>query len=247
MASLKFIIGIIGNITAVLVFASPIKTFWWVVKKKSTENYNGIPYIATLLNASLWTFYGHLKPGGLLLETVNGIGVVLQLIFVTLFVIYAPQDMKVKTAYMVGIFNVVFPGSVIAITLLSIHERNKQLTIIGILCVGLAVGMYASPLLSMKTVIKTMSVKYMPFSLSFFLFLNAGIWCGYSILTKDCFVGVPNAVGFALGLVQLIIYAIYKYKSKVSDKPDDVMKEEGPTQLVKVVLEVQVNDEEAKL
>nr|POE45350.1 bidirectional sugar transporter sweet16 [Quercus suber] len=190
MASLKFIIGIIGNITAVLVFASPIKTFWWVVRKKSTENYSGVPYVATLLNVCLWTFYGHLKPGGLLLETVNGIGIVLQLIFVTLFLIYAPKDMKVKTAYMVGIFNVVFPGSVIAITLLSIHERNKQLTIIGILCVGLAVGMYASPLLSMKTVIKTKSVKYMPFSFSFFLFVNAGIWCGYSILTKDCFVGV---------------------------------------------------------
>lgn len=39
--------------------------------------------------------YGHLKPGGLRLETVNGIGVVLQLIFVTLFLIYAPKDKKV--------------------------------------------------------------------------------------------------------------------------------------------------------
>lgn len=58
---------------------------------------------------------------------------------------------------------------------------------------------------------------------------------------------MPSAIGFALGLVQLIIYSIYTYKSKVSDKPDDVMKEEGPTQLVKGVLEVQANDEEAKL
>ena len=58
---------------------------------------------------------------------------------------------------------------------------------------------------------------------------------------------VPNAIGFALGLVQLIIYSIYKYKPKVSDKPEDVMKEEGPTQLVKGIPEVQANDEEAKL
>ena len=77
------------------IFLSYRKTFWWVVRKKSTENYSGIPYVATLLNACLWTFYGHLKPGGLLLETVNGIGIVLQLIFVTLFLIYAPKDMKV--------------------------------------------------------------------------------------------------------------------------------------------------------
>ena len=76
-------------------FLSYRKTFWWVVKKKSTENYNGIPYITMLLNTCLWTFYGLRKPGGLLLVTINGIGDVLQIIFVTLFLIYAPKDKKV--------------------------------------------------------------------------------------------------------------------------------------------------------
>ena len=66
-------------------------------KKRSTESYNRIPYISicTLLNACLWTFYGLLKPGGLLLVTVNGVGTILQIIFVTLFLIFAPKDKKV--------------------------------------------------------------------------------------------------------------------------------------------------------
>ncbi|XP_028065293.1 bidirectional sugar transporter SWEET16-like [Camellia sinensis] len=96
MASLSFIIGIIGNIISILVFASPIGTFKGVVKKKSTENYNGLPYITTLLSTSLWTFYGILKPGGLLILTVNGAGAVLQFIYVTLFLVYAPRDIKVN-------------------------------------------------------------------------------------------------------------------------------------------------------
>jgi solute carrier family 50 protein (sugar transporter) len=40
------------------------------------------------------------------------------------------------------------------------------------------------------TVVKTRSVEYMPFFLSFFLFLNGGIWSVYSLLVKDYFIGV---------------------------------------------------------
>lgn len=74
------------------------KTFAQVVKKKSTENYEGFPYITTLLSTSLWTFYGILKPGGLLVMTVNGAGAALQLSYVILFLIYAPKDKKVPLA-----------------------------------------------------------------------------------------------------------------------------------------------------
>lgn len=71
-------------------------TFRRVVKKKSTENYKGLPYITTFLSTSLWTFYGLLKPNGLLIVTVNAAGAVLQFVYVTLFLIYAPKDIKVK-------------------------------------------------------------------------------------------------------------------------------------------------------
>ena len=71
-------------------------TFWQVVKKKSTENYEALPYITTLLCTSLWVFYGFLKnKDGLLIVTVNGVGAVSQLEYVTLFLIYAPKEIKV--------------------------------------------------------------------------------------------------------------------------------------------------------
>ncbi|KAA8545190.1 hypothetical protein F0562_019921 [Nyssa sinensis] len=211
MASFSFIIGIIGNVISILVFASPIGTFKRVVKKKSTENYKGLPYITTLLSTSLWTFYGLLKPGGLLVVTVNGAGAVMQFIYVTLFLIYAPKDIKVKSMKLVAILNVGFLGLVIAVTLLAIHG-SLRLTIVGVLCAALTIGMYASPLSVMRMVIKTQSVEYMPFFLSFFLFLNGGVWAAYAVFVKDYYIGVPNAIGFVLGSAQLIIYVLYMNK-----------------------------------
>ncbi|GAY54452.1 Bidirectional sugar transporter SWEET [Citrus sinensis] len=224
MASLSFFVGIIGNVISLLVFASPIKTFWQIVKKKSTESYKGVPYITTLMSTCLWTFYGVMKPGGLVVATVNGAGAALQFIYVSLYLIYAPKDKKVKTAKLVAILDVGFLGAVIAITLLAMHG-NLRLTFVGILCAALTIGMYASPLAVMTTVIRTKSVKYMPFLLSFFLFLNAGVWSVYSVLVKDIYIGVPNAVGFVLGAAQLILYMIYKNKTPLPTKSMDSVKE----------------------
>ena len=42
------------------------------------------------------------------------------------------------------------------------------------------------------TVIKTKSVEYMPFLLSFFLFVNAGVWSIYAVLVKDIYIGVSS-------------------------------------------------------
>ncbi|KAL4377652.1 hypothetical protein GQ457_02G036470 [Hibiscus cannabinus] len=235
-ASLSFIIGIIGNVISILVFASPIKTFWWVVKKKSTENYKGVPYITTLLSTSLWTFYGIINPDGLLVMTVNGAGAIFQLTYVILFIIYAPKAKKVKTAKLVAVLNFGVLGAVIAVTLLAIHG-TMRLTFVGILCAALTIGMYASPLSAMRTVLKTKSVEYMPFLLSFFLFLNAGVWSAYAVLVKDIYIGVPNAIGFILGSAQLILYGMYKNKS-VSLKPDEAMEEDGSAHLMKRGIEM---------
>ncbi|XP_021283031.1 bidirectional sugar transporter SWEET17-like, partial [Herrania umbratica] len=233
-----------GNLISILVFASPIKTFWWVVKKKSTENYKGVPYITTLLSTSLWTFYGIINPDGLLVMTVNGAGAIFQLIYVTLFLIYAPKDKKIKTAKLVAVLDVGFLGAVIAVTLLAIHGRMR-LTFVGILCAGLTIGMYASPLSAMRTVIRTKSVEYMPFLLSFFLFLNAGVWSAYAMLVKDIYIGVPNAVGFVLGSAQLILYVIYKNKS-ASAKSPEAMEEEGSAHLVKRGIEMHSLEDDLK-
>ncbi|CAI9103441.1 OLC1v1001921C2 [Oldenlandia corymbosa var. corymbosa] len=229
-ASLSVILGIIGNVISILMFLAPVKTFKRIIKKKSTEDYKGIPYITTLLSTSLWSFYGLLKPGGLLVVTVNGTGCILHIVYVVLFIVYAPKDVKVQSMKLVGLVDIGFLGVVVAVTLLALHGGTR-LTLVGLLCAALTVGMYASPLSAMRTVIKTKSVEYMPFFLSFFQFLNGGIWAAYAVIVKDIYLGVPNGIGFALGSAQILLYVIYKNKSPFKSK--ESMEEEGSAHLVK--------------
>ncbi|MED6120168.1 hypothetical protein PIB30_018374 [Stylosanthes scabra] len=213
MATLIFAVGIIGTVLSLLVFASPITTFREVVKKKSTENYKGAPYIATFLCTSLWSFYGVLKPGGFLVAAVNGAGALFHCVYILIFILYSPQDTKMRTAHYVGVVDVGFVATVISVTVL-VLDGSIQLTVLGMLCSALTVLMYASPLLAMRTVIKTKSVEYMPFLLSLFMFLNAGAWALYSLLLRDFYIGIPNFVGLVLGSAQLTVYLMYKEKAR---------------------------------
>ncbi|XP_011092096.1 bidirectional sugar transporter SWEET16 [Sesamum indicum] len=245
MGSLSFILGVIGNVISILMFISPVKTFKQVVKKKSTENYKGIPYITTLLSTSLWTFYGLLKPGGLLVVTVNTVGAALHVVYVLIFLVYAPKNIKVRSVKLVAALNVGFLGAVITVTLLALRGAT-HITLVGLLCAGLTIGMYAAPLSAMRTVMKMKSVKYMPFLLSFFQFLNGAVWSAYAVLEKDYYIGVPNGIGFLLGSAQLILYWIYKSKT-MPEESEERMEDEGSAHLFKGAIQMQGIDEETNM
>ncbi|KAG2315216.1 hypothetical protein Bca4012_066017 [Brassica carinata] len=216
MAEASFYIGVIGNVISVLVFLSPVETFWKIVKRKSTEEYKSLPYICTLLGSSLWTYYGIVTPGEYLVSTVNGFGALVEIIYVFLFVLYAPRHLKLHTIVVVAMLNVLFPITAIAATRSAFKDEKTRSHSMGFICAGLNIIMYGSPLSAMKTVVTTKSVKYMPFWLSFFLFLNGAIWAVYASLQHDVFLLVPNGVGFVFGTMQLILYGIYRNAKPVS-------------------------------
>ncbi|KAL3505711.1 hypothetical protein ACH5RR_031093 [Cinchona calisaya] len=177
--------------------------------KKSTEEFDTLPYICALLSASLWTYYGCVKEGAILVATVNGFGIVVETIYVVLFLSFAPPKIKVKISVLVGVLNVGFLVAAILVTRLALQGEDS-IKSMGFLCAALNIIMYASPLASMRTVVTTKSVEYMPFLLSFFLFLSGGIWAFYGWLVGDYFLLVPNGTGFILGTTQLVLYLIYK-------------------------------------
>ncbi|KAL8222771.1 hypothetical protein R6Q57_020170, partial [Mikania cordata] len=164
------------------------KTFWRIMKKRSTEEFECVPYICTLLNSSLWTYYGITKPGSYLVATVNGFGVIVEIVYISLFLIYAPPRTRAKTATLVGIVDVfVFTGAVF-LTQFGM-EGEMRINVIGFMGAALNIVMYASPLSAMRLVWITKSVEYMPFLLSLFMFLNGAVWTFYAFLVQDLYLG----------------------------------------------------------
>ncbi|GMI65389.1 hypothetical protein like AT4G15920 [Hibiscus trionum] len=214
MVSLITVFGLLGNITTGLVYLAPAKTFWYIVQRRSTEEFDCLPYVVKLLNGYMWVYYGVVKPNSILVATINGFGSVLELIYVAIFLIFAPPRMRTITAILFVVLDVVFPIGAVLLTQM-LCNREMQINVSGFLSLLFSVATYGSPLSIMKTVVRTKSVKYMPFLLSLILFVNGFTWTVYAVLTHDWFIGIPNGSGFVLGTAQMVLYAIY-WKPKQS-------------------------------
>ncbi|TQE00716.1 hypothetical protein C1H46_013655 [Malus baccata] len=85
-----------GNVFAFVLFLSPIPTFKRIVITKQTEQLSGLPYIYALLNCLICSWYGMLvvKTGIILVATVNSVGAVFQLVYLSMFITYAERAIK---------------------------------------------------------------------------------------------------------------------------------------------------------
>ncbi|KAL7152768.1 hypothetical protein ABFS83_04G120400 [Erythranthe nasuta] len=174
--------GILGNLVAFLVYLAPAPTFYRILKKKSTEGFQSVPYVVGLLSCMLWIYYATLKSNETLLITINSIGSFMEAIYIFIFISYAPKNAKILALELIMLLNVFGFGLILVLTHFLV-KGSQRVHVLGWISVILSVSVYVAPL---------------------------------SIM-------VPNIVGFIFGVLQIILYLIYK-KSKVQDKLPTTMK-----------------------
>ncbi|KAK6794814.1 hypothetical protein RDI58_008267 [Solanum bulbocastanum] len=215
MTHLAFVFGLLGNIVSFMVYLAPVPTFYKIYKKKSTEGFQSVPYVVGLFSAMLWIYYAFLKPDTTLLITINSVGCFIQTFYTCFFLFYATKKAKMDTVKLLLSMNVVGLGLIILLTQFFSKGSNRS-QIVGWICLIFSFCVFVAPLGVLRQVIRTKSVEYMPFQLSFFLTLSAVMWFFYGLLRKDYNIAIPNVLGFSLGVIQMTLYLIYKNAKKVN-------------------------------
>uniref|UniRef100_I1QME7 Bidirectional sugar transporter SWEET n=1 Tax=Oryza glaberrima TaxID=4538 RepID=I1QME7_ORYGL len=184
---IRNVVGIVGNVISFGLFLSPVPTFWRIIKNKNVQDF---------------------KPNSILVVTINGIGLVIEAVYLTIFFLFSDKKNKKKMGVVLAT-EALFMAAVALGVLLGAHTHQRRSLIVGILCVIFGTIMYSSPLTIMSQVMKTKSVEYMPLLLSVVSFLNGLCWTSYTLIHFDIFITIPNGLGVLFALMQLILYAIY--------------------------------------
>ncbi|XP_076904473.1 bidirectional sugar transporter SWEET14-like [Bidens hawaiensis] len=222
---LTFGFGLMGNIVSFLVFLSPLPTFYKVYKKKSTEGFQSIPYVVGLFSAMLWIYYALLKGhDALLLITINSVGIVIQTFYLCVYVIYAHRKARMESLKLITLFIFVGFGLIVLLTQF-LTKGDKRCAIVGWICLIFSLCVFVAPLGVVRQVIKTKSVAYMPILLSIALTISAVMWFFYGLLLGDFNIAIPNTLGFTFGILQIILYFVYKNKKPVIDEKITEFKE----------------------
>ncbi|KAL5543837.1 hypothetical protein UlMin_007621 [Ulmus minor] len=232
--------GLLGNIVSFMVFLAPIPTFYKIYKKKTTDGFQSLPYIVALLSSMLWIYYALFKGGATFLITINSFGCVIETVYVTIFIFYAPKKTRLQTVRLLLALNVIGYGLMLVLTLL-VTKGQTRIQTIGWICLVFNLCVFAAPLCIIRQVIKTKSVEFMPLPLSFFLTLGAVTWFFYGLMLKDYNIAFPNILGFIFGIAQMALYLVYKNAKVVLQEPKLQELSDHVIDVVKISALVEVN------
>ncbi|KAI3759522.1 hypothetical protein L6452_07406 [Arctium lappa] len=217
LAHLTLAFGLLGNIVSFMVFLAPIPTFYKVYKKKSTEGFQSAPYVVGLFSAMLWIYYALLKSNVLLLITINSVGCFIETLYICFFLFYAPKKARMESLKLIVLLIVVGFGLIVVLTQFFASGVTRGV-IVGWICLVFSLCVFVAPLGVLRQVIKTKSVEYMPILLSVALTLSAVMWFFYGLLLGDFNIAIPNVLGFTFGIIQMILYFVYKNKKPITDE-----------------------------
>ncbi|EEF33348.1 conserved hypothetical protein [Ricinus communis] len=214
-------VGIIGNTTSIGIFLLPAPTFYSMWKKQDIDQeFQFHPHLLKVQVCLLWIFYGLpvVKPDRLLIATCNGLGLVVELVYLATFC-FCDRENKGRTLVALGLAGeVIFTAVIVVVTLLDFHTQDNRALLVGMFCVAFSVVMSSCGLGTMKKVIDTQDVESMPFNVSLANLANDCFWAAYALITTDHFVFFSYGIGALCSLAQLIVYACY-YKPE-----NDVLK-----------------------
>ncbi|KAL8532881.1 hypothetical protein ACS0TY_009183 [Phlomoides rotata] len=222
-----FTFGIFGNIISILVYLAPLPTFIRIHKEKSTMGFDSLPYAVALFSAMLWMYYALLNTNAILLISINLFGCIIQSIYISIFLFYASKKARTHAAKVLGLMNVGLLALIFLLTFFIFPSSHIRIQVVGWICVVVSVTVFAAPLSIVVQVVRTRSVEFMPFPLSFFLTLSAIMWFAYGLFQKDICVALPNVVGFFLGMLQMLVYGIFRNVKPRELIHDDEEKKNG--------------------
>ncbi|KAF8643623.1 hypothetical protein HU200_066679 [Digitaria exilis] len=211
--TVRVAVGILGNAASMLLYAAPILTFRRVAKKGNVAEFSCVPYILALFNCLLYTWYGLpvVSSGweNFPVATINGVGILLEITFISIYIWFAPRDKKRFALQLVLPVLTLF-GLTAFFSSFMVHTHRMRKIFVGSVGLVASISMYSSPMVAAKQVIATKSVEFMPFYLSLFSFLSSSLWMIYGLLGRDLFIASPNFVGVPMGILQLVLYCIYR-------------------------------------
>ncbi|GFP88405.1 bidirectional sugar transporter n3 [Phtheirospermum japonicum] len=194
-------------------------TFIRICKEKSTMGFDILPYAVALFSAMLWMYYALLKTNAILLISINSFGCIIETIYIVIYLFYASKKARSHAGKLLSLINVGLLSMIFVLSFFIFHG-GARVEVVGWICVAVSVSVFAAPLSIVFQVVRTRSVEFMPLPLSFFLTLSAVMWFAYGLFQRDLCIALPNVLGFFLGVLQMLLYGIFR-NMKPSEEIDE--------------------------
>ena len=202
------IFGWVGTALATYFYIAPVVPFWKLIKGEITcKESPGVLLICSFLNCILWSDYG-LLTDQFSVYFANGLGGTITLIFITIYLIHLANKKILLSCF----YNIFLIACIIEIYFLCYYVIPFTAT--GIAANVFNVLMYAAPGEKIYTVCKTDNYTLIPIFSTIGALICSTSWMLYGFYQGDPLLVIPNALGMASAVVQLVVYIIVRGRKK---------------------------------
>ncbi|OWZ05354.1 MtN3-like protein [Phytophthora megakarya] len=183
-----------------------------VYKNKSTGEMAALPLVAMVVNNYLWTVYAYLTNSIFPLLVTQLFGEVASIVFTAVYYRWSVDRRGLNRLLGGGLaFSLVFTVYVILGVSSATNQSNDQVgTTLGYLGLAVNLWMYASPLGTIRHVIKTKSAASLPINISVMMIFNTTLWVALAVVDDDMIIMSLNITGIFLSITQIIVYMRYR-------------------------------------
>ncbi|KAK1354252.1 Bidirectional sugar transporter SWEET [Heracleum sosnowskyi] len=205
----------LGNSISFGLFASTVPTFYRAVKNDSVEGFEPEYYLLMTLNCLLWPLYSMLfiHPGSILVSTANGIGLVIHLAYVIIFIIYAIDTKQRKYIGCVFLIELAVVGLVSGLVI-GLADDVVRTGLVGAHGIGFCTMTYLPLLSGVLRACREQSVEHMPFRVALISTLNDLCWIIYASLGFDVCLLFTYCFGILMGVLQLLLHCVHSGDDK---------------------------------
>ncbi|KAK1942660.1 Bidirectional sugar transporter SWEET1 [Phytophthora citrophthora] len=211
MGALEATFQVLTVISSIFVRFAPWPDFQRVYNAKTTGEVQILPVVMLFTNCVVLVWYGYLSDNIFPLFVTAIMGLVTCGGFIAVF--YRCTDDKWSVhricAVAVAVIILVCLYGVLGVEGVTGQSKSSLATAMGAISIGTSIGLYGSPLATIRRVVRTKSTASMPFTLCLANFFNSVCWVVYAIIIVDVWVLLPNAFGCVLTAIQLVLYVIY--------------------------------------
>lgn len=212
----------LGVIIGTLMFLSPLKAVLDMRRNGRIGDLNPIPFPIVVANCIAWVGYGIVNKDAYVF-LANDPGILLGMFYTLSAYGYADIKTRNRLTALMLLFGVALSGVAFSVAAMPM-SKNEKMLMWGITANVVLLIYYSAPLTTVKEVLVTRSSSSLYWPLCMMNVLNGLLWVGYGRATHNSFIWVPNAVGAALGLLQLALCLIFPRKVRVD--PEEAAKRE---------------------
>lgn len=206
------VLSVLTIIVSITMRVSPFPDFYRVHKQRATGEVAVLPVVLLCTNCYMVAIYAYYIDNFFPVFVVSVFGVLTSIAFTGVFYYWSTERAKVVRVCLVAacfmLLDTIY--AVLASTGVTGQSKHQIAVVTGWITIFSSIAMFASPLATIRKIVRNKSAASLPFALCLCNAVNCSLWVAYAAVLGDMFIMSPNVAGAVLGFIQVALWFTYR-------------------------------------